>query len=151
EDLSARLTARFGKGFSTTNLRYFRTFFQVYVDRGPEIRHMAGGESATAGVAAPATASRKPGRIRHTTSGVLNDRSPAAAGPTCLHGFSPVLGWSHYRALMKVGNEPARLFYEIEAEKQSWSVAHLERQIHTLLFARLLKSRNMAGVMDLAS
>jgi predicted nuclease of restriction endonuclease-like (RecB) superfamily len=33
----------------------------------------------------------------------------------------------------------------------AWSVPHLERQIHTQLFARLLKSRDKAGVMDLAS
>jgi predicted nuclease of restriction endonuclease-like (RecB) superfamily len=42
-----------------------------------------------------------------------------------------------------------RLFYEIEAEKEGWDVKHLKRQIHTFLFARLLKSRNKAGVMEL--
>jgi predicted nuclease of restriction endonuclease-like (RecB) superfamily len=40
---------------------------------------------------------------------------------------------------------------EIEADRERWSVTHLERQIHTELFARLLKSRDRAGVMDLAS
>ena len=43
-----------------------------------------------------------------------------------------------------------RLFYEIEAEKAGWDVQQLKRQIHTFLFARLLKSRNKAGVMELA-
>jgi predicted nuclease of restriction endonuclease-like (RecB) superfamily len=33
---------------------------------------------------------------------------------------------------------------------EGWSVPHLERQIHTQLFARLLKSRDKDGVMDLA-
>lgn len=66
-------------------------------------------------------------------------------------GFSPVLGWSHYQVLMGVENPNERLFYEIEAEKEGWEVAHLKRQIHTLLFARLLKSRDKAGVMQLAS
>lgn len=42
------------------------------------------------------------------------------------------------------------LFYEIEAEKAGWSVPHLERQIHTLLFARLLKSRAREGVLALS-
>jgi predicted nuclease of restriction endonuclease-like (RecB) superfamily len=52
---------------------------------------------------------------------------------------------------MNVEHMAERLFYEIEAEKGGWAVAHLERQIHTHLFARLLKSRDKAGVMDLAT
>lgn len=52
---------------------------------------------------------------------------------------------------MSVENRTERLFYEIEAEKDGWSVRHLERQIHTLLFARLLKSRDKASLLDLAS
>ena len=68
-----------------------------------------------------------------------------------LDGFSPALGWSHYRLLMNVPHEAERRFYEIEAERAPWPVQHLERQIHTHLFARLLKSRDKAGVMDLAT
>jgi predicted nuclease of restriction endonuclease-like (RecB) superfamily len=63
-------------------------------------------------------------------------------------GFSPNLGWSHYRALMNVEHQNERLFYEIEAE--GWEVKHLERQIHTFLFARLLKSRDKGTVLELA-
>ena len=44
----------------------------------------------------------------------------------------------------------ARAFYEIEAERENWSTPHLERQIFTALHLRLLKSRNKAGVMELA-
>ena len=29
----------YGKGFSVTNLRYFRLFYQTYAERLPEIRH----------------------------------------------------------------------------------------------------------------
>ena len=46
EDLSAKLTARYGRGFSTTNLRYFRTFYVVYGDRHPEIRQIGSGALA---------------------------------------------------------------------------------------------------------
>jgi len=76
------------------------------------------------------------------------ERAVSVSGLT---GFSPLLGWAHYRALMKVEDEAARRFYEIEAEREGWSVEHLERQIHTQLFARLLKSRDKAGVVDLAA
>ncbi len=53
-----------------------------------------------------------------------------------LKGFSPNLSWSHYRTLCQVENRAERQFYEIEAEKGNWSVRDLERQIHSLLFAR---------------
>lgn len=137
--LSVHLRARIGRGYSTTNLRYFRTFYLAFRDRVPEIRHIGGGESRRQ---AQGTALD----IRHKRSGV----SGAASSAPGLDGFSPVLGWSHYRALMNVEHEAARAFYEIEAERSVWPVEHLERQIHTQLFARLLKSRDKAGVMDLA-
>ncbi|MEN8255419.1 MAG: PDDEXK nuclease domain-containing protein [Verrucomicrobiota bacterium] len=55
-------------------------------------------------------------------------------------GFVPSLGWSHYRALMRVEHPAARAYYEREAASNGWSVRQLERQIHTLFFERLLKS-----------
>jgi predicted nuclease of restriction endonuclease-like (RecB) superfamily len=149
DDLSRRLGKRFGRGFSTTNLRYFRSFFLAYATRRPEIRHIGSGESRE--TATVSTSQPVGDRIRHTAGGVLAALSRAASGKAQARGFSPKLGWSHYRALMNIENAPERLFYEIEAEQSGWAVAHLERQIHTHLFARLLKSRDKAGVMDLAT
>lgn len=140
EELSQHLQARIGRGYSTTNLRYFRAFYMAYRDRRPEIRHIGSGESERD---AGATTPRK---IRHKRGGAsLGELNP---GP--LNGFSPLLGWSHYRALMKVEPATARTFYEIEAERENWPVEHLERQIFTLLHLRLLKSRDKDGVMELA-
>jgi len=45
DDLSKQLNKKYGRGYSTTNLRYFRTFYQTYSDRIPEIRHLPCGES----------------------------------------------------------------------------------------------------------
>lgn len=140
EDLSQQLRSRIGRGYSSTNLRYFRTFYIAYRERRPEIRHIGSGESksnATSGTAR---------KIRHKRSGV----SLATLDPAPLEGFSPALGWSHYRALMKVEPAMVRTFYEIEAEQEHWPVEHLERQIHTQLHLRLLKSRDKDGVMALA-
>lgn len=137
EQLSAKLSHKYGRGFSTTNLRYFRTFYTVYSDRIPEIRHIAGGEFKASGK-------------RHHQSGVLDVMALAVEQAGAERGFSPNLGWSHYRTLMSVTNQNERLFYEIEAANEGWDVEHLNRQIHTFLFARLLKSRDKAGVMELA-
>lgn len=138
EQLSTRLTERYGRGFSTTNLRYFRTFYSVYHDRVPEIRHIECGELSQ-------------GKKHHIQSGVLEDMSFAARQADKKPGFSPELGWSHYRALMNVAHKNERLFYEIEAGKEQWDVERLKHQIHTFLFARLLKSRDKKGLLSLAS
>ena len=80
----------------------------------------------------------------------MDDMTQAVEKSDHAMGFSPNLGWTHYRAFMNVEHRNERLFYEIEAEKEGWDGKHLERQIHTFLFARLLKSRDKAGVMELS-
>lgn len=134
EELSGQLTLRYGRGFSVTNLKYFRLFYQAYANRQPEIRHSACDELTIP-----------------DSSEVLADLSAALDAGNTLKGFSSSLSWSHYRALCKVEHPAERSFYEIEAERSGWALPVLERQIHTFLFARLLKSRNKAGVLKLAS
>lgn len=67
DSLSARLPERYGRGFSTTNLRYFRTFYQVFAERIPEIRHIAGGESPRARLATRRVARKDSGTLRVMT------------------------------------------------------------------------------------
>jgi len=64
--------------------------------------------------------------------------------------FPPYLGWTHYLILMRVSNSTSRAFYEIEAARESWSSRELERQIASLLFERLAKSRDKGKVLALA-
>ena len=136
EDLSHRLTERYGKGFSVTNLKYFRGFYLAYTDRVPKIdRTMCDGPlDAVIGAA-------EEDRSENVTQCVTNVGK----------GFLAALGWSHYRALMRVENEHARSFYEIETGQNGWSVRQLERQIHSFYYERLLKSRDKAGMMELAN
>ena len=137
DDLSMRLAERYGKGFSTTNLRYFRQFYLTYRGRVPEIRHPSGGEFAD------------PRKLRPKDGGSTQNRHPA--GGESENSFHPNLSWSHYRALMRVENEESRLFYEREAVRNRWNKQQLERQINTMLFERLLKSRDKDGVLQLAN
>lgn len=60
------------------------------------------------------------------------------------------LTWTHYRLLMRVENEKARSFYEIECVKNRWSTRELERQINSLLFERLSLSKDKKGLLQLA-
>ncbi len=59
------------------------------------------------------------------------------------------LSWTHYRVLIKVDRKEAREFYEKEAIENRWSVRELERQIASLLFDRLAKSRDKKGLLRL--
>lgn len=58
----------------------------------------------------------------------------------------PELSWSHYRLLMHVRDDKARMFYLEESEKSAWSVRQLERQIHTLYYQRILASQDKTAV-----
>lgn len=133
EDLSKQLRSRIGRGYSARNLWYFRDFYVTYRERPASIRP-EGFRTSLVQNSKPLDASK----ILHK------------AGAEFARGFSGRLSWSHYRALLKVPDPAARAFYEIEAEHQNWSVPHLERQIFTALHLRLLKSRDKAGVMELA-
>jgi predicted nuclease of restriction endonuclease-like (RecB) superfamily len=144
EELSAPLTERYGQGFSTTNLRHFRLFYQAFSDRSP-IHHTLCDELSSIQQTPSAEFSNIP------RTDVLSEMQAALGVKNERLGFSPNLSWSHYRLLYKVENRAERQFYEIEAEKSGWSVRVLERQIHTALFARLLKSSDKAGVLALAA
>ncbi len=52
---------------------------------------------------------------------------------------------------MREARPQARAFYEIEAPKNNWSARELERQMSSLLFDRLAKSRDKKGLMKLAT
>ena len=57
------------------------------------------------------------------------------------------LTWSHYRRLLSVENEQARLWYMNEAADSAWSTRQLDRQISTLYYERLLASKDKTPVV----
>lgn len=64
--------------------------------------------------------------------------------------FEPRLSWSKYCLLIQIPSEKARDFYEKEAITNNWSVRELDRQICSLLYERLAKSKDKKGLMKLA-
>ncbi|MBX9705371.1 MAG: PDDEXK nuclease domain-containing protein, partial [Gammaproteobacteria bacterium] len=65
-------------------------------------------------------------------------------------GFKTSLSWSHFRTLMKETRSEVRDFYEIESAANNWSVPELSRQMGSLLFERLAKSKDKVGVLALS-
>jgi predicted nuclease of restriction endonuclease-like (RecB) superfamily len=140
-NLSKELNAEFGEGFSLSALKNMRSFYLGYpglLEIGYAVRGQLGTRS-------------EPTEIGHALRSQLpeaGETADTAWKPGRLHGG---LSWTHYRALLKVERRAARDFYEIEAVRAGWSARQLERQIHSLLFERLRKSRDKAGVLALAN
>ena len=99
-ELSAVLTAEFGKGFEARKLRDYRQFY-LYFPQQEKIWHS---------------------RV-------------------------PNLTWTHFRTLLRVPDETARLWYMNEASRESWSVRTLDRNISSQYYYRLLASQNKAPVI----
>ena len=121
KNLSQQLNNEYGRGFSVSSLKYMRLFFLSYPD-------LIEKSHALRDLSLPAK---------------IDDWQPGK-----LH---TALSWTHYRTLLKIDRQEARHFYEIEAIQNGWSARHLDRQINTLLFDRLLKSKDKEGVMQLAT
>ena len=53
--------------------------------------------------------------------------------------------------LIRIKDNAARSFYEIEAARQDWSVRQLQRQVNSCLYERLALSRDKEAVLALAN
>jgi predicted nuclease of restriction endonuclease-like (RecB) superfamily len=73
----------------------------------------------------------------------------AVRGQSEKQEFMPRLSWTHYRSLMRESRKEVREFYETESIKNCWSSRELERQMGSLLFDRLAKSKDKKGLMKL--
>ncbi len=144
EGLSKRLTDRYGKGFSSSNIWYFKQFYLAYEGR-INFLHPLGGEFETRQKLHPVGGESEksyPSGDVSALSGILYP-----TGAESVQGFSPQLSWSHYRALMRVKDEKARDFYEQEAVEGGWDKRTLERQIHTQYYERCLHSQQPDNII----
>jgi len=64
--------------------------------------------------------------------------------------LSHQLSWSHYFEILKADNELEISFYAKQCEKENWSVRELKRQMKSMLFHRLVLSKDKAGVLEIA-
>jgi len=131
-DLSEQLGRDYGRGYSADNLEAFRQFYLAY----PRLIS----ETVSRNLVLPA--------ISETLS--RKSAEPGVAGSWQPGTLNPNLSWSHYRSLLRIDRQAARDFYEIEAANHGWTVRELSRQIGSLLFDRLAKSRDKQGLMRLA-
>ncbi|EKD38450.1 MAG: hypothetical protein ACD_75C00732G0014 [uncultured bacterium] len=135
EQLSKKMTHRYGTGFSIANLKNLRQFYLIYPDQPDGIRYPSGSESEGSSKRCQTGKEIAITKIGYPTGSEF---------PQC---FSPQLSWSHYRALMRVKNDEARSFYEQESIECGWSKSQLERQIHSSYYQRIIAHRSKAGLL----
>ena len=148
EELSIKLTARFGRGWSMRSLETIRKFYLLYapipqtlftesvdndslngVEGIPQMvfAELGGGKSATV-------------LWKSDDNNLVNSVSP-------IPKFT--LSWSHYLLLMRIADPVERAFYEREATERNWSFRQLERMYRTSTFERLQISKDKAKVRAL--
>lgn len=62
----------------------------------------------------------------------------------CVHNLT----WTHFRSLLRVADENARLWYLNEASKENWSSRTLDRNIQTQYYYRLMQSPKKESVIE---
>ena len=136
--LSARLTERFGKGWSVDTLEKCRKLFTVY-SKSATLQRISSNEIS-------ATPQRKLSAVQ-----TKSDKNRLQCGQN-RNVIEPqfCLSWNHYQILMRIENPDERSFYEIETQRQNWSVRQLSRQVGSSLYERLALSRDKDEVMRLA-
>jgi predicted nuclease of restriction endonuclease-like (RecB) superfamily len=122
------------------------------ISQGEQKSHPARGKSATAKGHALRSFLGSPFDKTGATNQIFEVISNAVRSESWQPGMlHPNLSWTHYRTLLRVDRGDTRAFYEIEAIRNNWSARELERQINSLLYERLAKSRDKAGLMRLAT
>ena len=137
DQLATDLTARFGRGFTRSNLFNMRAFYSA----NPRIVQTLSGQLQLPGKVQ--TASGKSSLAKKPRAPAL--QPPAESVATLAQAFP--LPWSAYVRLLSVTSEPARKFYETEALRGGWSVRQLDRQINSLFYERTALSRNKAKML----
>ena len=121
-ELSEKLTAKFGKGWSIANLKLMRQFFITYSNSLNTVYPIG------------------------TPNG---QATPFPANETIHTVGDFTLSWSHYLVLMRIADPAARGFYEKEAAEGQWSLRQMSRQIGSQLYERSLKHKGEVGVTEL--
>lgn len=120
--LSIRLNEEFEKGFSVSTLTNIRKFYLTYSDR----------------ISEPVV-----------TKFVEQKSQPLVTNLIKEPPFK--LPWTHYLILMRIVDDSARRFYEIEAAKGIWGKRTLQRHVASSLYERIALSRNKDEVIKLAN
>lgn len=135
KELSEELTKEFGKGFSETNIKQFRSFYLAY-EIGQTVSDVFKNKISQT------VSDQFENQISETVSRISSKSIPQT--PSAEFNLS----WSHYLHLMRIDNKKERNYYESESYTNNWSVRELKRQVDSGLYSRLALSKNKNEVIE---
>ncbi|MBC8174363.1 MAG: DUF1016 domain-containing protein [Candidatus Marinimicrobia bacterium] len=138
KNLAKELTKLYGKGFTQSNLRRMRQFYLTYQIRAT-LSHKLEKDEISQTLSAKLETNEK-----------LSTESRELNKPILSEKVLSRLSWSHICLLLAVSDKDARSFYEIEIASNRWSVREAKRQIESMLFERLVLSKNKKGLKQLS-
>ena len=124
---SAALTKEFGAGYSVQSLKFYRQFYLTFKDL--QIGSTAWSQSQD-----------EKGSTVWSESSVIISQTPAQLLVKIGQTLPAQLTWSHFKRLMRVDDEKARMWYMHEAASQQWSYRTLDRNINSQYYYRLLQT-----------
>lgn len=128
--LSQKLTDKFGSGWSLETLKSARKFYSVYAPQAIRSTVLTKSDKETG------------------KTNLVNSVDQIQIAPAEPHKF--VLSWSHYLVLMRIKDDGARSFYEVECAKQNWAVRWLQRQVGSSLYERIALNSDRDKVVRMA-
>ncbi|MGQ0557624.1 MAG: PDDEXK nuclease domain-containing protein [Nitrospiraceae bacterium] len=138
-ELAGRLTEKFGRGFSRSNLEYMRKLFLTYRDRLSGKSQMVSGKLQS-----------EPREKSQTRSGESSPSEPSVFREGAHTATLFRVSWSQYVFLLGIDDAGERAFYEIESARNGWTLPELKRQFNASLYERLALSRDKRGIRRLA-
>ena len=148
EELSIKLTARFGRGWSMRSLETIRKFYLLYAPIPQTVFTESVDNDSLNGVEGiPQTVFAELGGGKSATVLWKSDDDNLVNSVSPIPKFT--LSWSHYLLLMRIADPVERAFYEREATERNWSFRQLERMYRTSTFERLQISKDKEKVRAL--
>ena len=152
KNLSARLTNKYGQGWSVETLKKCRFFYLTYREEmiGSTVwTQLDGHQNQKVVYYVDPILEKKDKQCLPDSPELVCGAEEIQLGVTNrVHQFT--LSWSHYLVLMRIKDEKERRFYEIECHKRDWSVRQLKREYGASLYERLALSRDKEEVMRLS-
>jgi predicted nuclease of restriction endonuclease-like (RecB) superfamily len=136
--LTKELIREYGSGYSHSNLKDMRRFFEVFV-----ILPAVPVKSCSDGI--------RPAMPAESGNPKTLPRAAATSEPRLTIDFAKHfhLGWTHYRTLLGVEAGLKRAFYFEQAASQRWATRELQRQIERALFERVALARGTRALVHL--
>ena len=133
------LTEEFGTGYSIQTLKFYRQFYLTFkhLPIGSTVWSQSKGEICST---AWSESQNEKGSILWSQSPTLISQTASDLLVKIGQTLPAQLTWSHFKRLMRVEDEQARMWYMHEAASQQWSYRTLDRNISSQYYYRLLKT-----------